>query len=128
MFVLHYVGWILFFVSAVLLTIVVLLQESKGADLAQHARRQLAGERAVRLEPTVLATDSQRRTLRNRADVGEVDRRHEERDLAVVAVAEPPLDGLDEVQGPRAVQVHLPVAGDVGLASTVRHGAMTSSS
>ncbi len=35
MIVLHYVGWVLFFLSAVLLTIVVLLQESKGGGLAE---------------------------------------------------------------------------------------------
>ena len=35
MIVLHYLGWILFFASAVLLTIVVLLQESKGGGLAE---------------------------------------------------------------------------------------------
>ncbi len=33
--VLHYVGWLLFFLSAVLLTVVVLLQESKGGGLAE---------------------------------------------------------------------------------------------
>lgn len=32
---LHYLGWILFFASSVLLTIVVLLQESKGGGLAE---------------------------------------------------------------------------------------------
>ena len=35
MLVLHYVSWVLFFLSAVLLTIVVLLQESKGGGLAE---------------------------------------------------------------------------------------------
>lgn len=35
MVVLHYLGWLLFFASAVLLTIVVLLQESKGGGLAE---------------------------------------------------------------------------------------------
>lgn len=35
MTILHYVGWVLFFVSAVLMTIVVLLQESKGGGLAE---------------------------------------------------------------------------------------------
>ncbi len=35
MFVLHYLGWVLFFISALLLTIVVLLQESKGGGLAE---------------------------------------------------------------------------------------------
>ncbi|HEX6813693.1 MAG TPA: preprotein translocase subunit SecG [Planctomycetota bacterium] len=35
MTVLHYVAWVLFFFSAVLLTIVVLLQESKGGGLAE---------------------------------------------------------------------------------------------
>ncbi len=35
MIVLHYLGWILFFASAVLMTIVVLLQESKGGGLAE---------------------------------------------------------------------------------------------
>ncbi len=33
--VLHYIAWILFFVSAVLMTVVVLLQESKGGGLAE---------------------------------------------------------------------------------------------
>ncbi|MEZ6037569.1 MAG: preprotein translocase subunit SecG [Planctomycetota bacterium] len=33
--ILHYIGWILFFVSAILMTIVVLLQESKGGGLAE---------------------------------------------------------------------------------------------
>lgn len=32
---LHYSGWVLFFASAVLLTIIVLLQESKGGGLAE---------------------------------------------------------------------------------------------
>lgn len=35
MIVLHYIGWILFFLSAVLMTVVVLLQESKGGGLAE---------------------------------------------------------------------------------------------
>ena len=35
MIFLHYIGWVLFFLSAVLLTIVVLLQESKGGGLAE---------------------------------------------------------------------------------------------
>lgn len=35
MVILHYLAWILFFTSAVLLTIVVLLQESKGGGLAE---------------------------------------------------------------------------------------------
>jgi preprotein translocase subunit SecG len=32
---LFYVGWVLFFLSAVLLTVVILLQESKGGGLAE---------------------------------------------------------------------------------------------
>jgi len=32
---LFYLGWILFFLSAVLLTVVILLQESKGGGLAE---------------------------------------------------------------------------------------------
>lgn len=32
--ILHFVGWILFFVSSVLLTVLVLLQEGKGGGLA----------------------------------------------------------------------------------------------
>jgi preprotein translocase subunit SecG len=35
MIALHYIAWLLFFLSAVLLTIVVLLQESKGGGLAE---------------------------------------------------------------------------------------------
>ena len=35
MIVLHYVSWVLFIASAILLTIVVLLQESKGGGLAE---------------------------------------------------------------------------------------------
>jgi protein translocase SecG subunit len=35
MYYLHLLGWILFFASAVLMTIVVLLQESKGGGLAE---------------------------------------------------------------------------------------------
>jgi len=35
MIVLHYISWILFFLSAVLMTVVVLLQESKGGGLAE---------------------------------------------------------------------------------------------
>jgi preprotein translocase subunit SecG len=35
MIFLHYTAWVLFFLSAVLLTIVVLLQESKGGGLAE---------------------------------------------------------------------------------------------
>lgn len=35
MAVLFYLGWVLFFASAVLLTVVVLLQESKGGGLAE---------------------------------------------------------------------------------------------
>lgn len=35
MLILHYIGWVLFFASAVLMTIVVLLQESKGGGLAE---------------------------------------------------------------------------------------------
>ena len=35
MVILHYIGWVLFFASAVLMTIVVLLQESKGGGLAE---------------------------------------------------------------------------------------------
>jgi protein translocase SecG subunit len=35
MTVLHYIGWVLFFISAVLMTAVVLLQESKGGGLAE---------------------------------------------------------------------------------------------
>ncbi len=33
--VLHIVGWVVFFVTAVLLTVVILLQESKGGGLAE---------------------------------------------------------------------------------------------
>ena len=35
MIIIHYIAWVLFFLSAVLLTIVVLLQESKGGGLAE---------------------------------------------------------------------------------------------
>ncbi len=35
MHILHYIGWLLFFVSAVLMTVVILLQESKGGGLAE---------------------------------------------------------------------------------------------
>jgi protein translocase SecG subunit len=35
MIVLHYLAWVLFFASAVLMTVVVLLQESKGGGLAE---------------------------------------------------------------------------------------------
>jgi len=35
MTVLFYLGWVLFFASAILLTVVVLLQESKGGGLAE---------------------------------------------------------------------------------------------
>ena len=35
MIALHYLGWVLFFLSAVLMTVVVLLQESKGGGLAE---------------------------------------------------------------------------------------------
>jgi len=35
MILLHYLAWILFFASSVLMTIVVLLQESKGGGLAE---------------------------------------------------------------------------------------------
>jgi protein translocase SecG subunit len=35
MLILHYVSWVLFFLSAVLLTVVILLQESKGGGLAE---------------------------------------------------------------------------------------------
>lgn len=35
MIVLHYISWILFFLSAVLMTVIVLLQESKGGGLAE---------------------------------------------------------------------------------------------
>lgn len=35
MTILHYFAWVLFFVSAVLMTVVVLLQESKGGGLAE---------------------------------------------------------------------------------------------
>jgi protein translocase SecG subunit len=35
MSILHIIGWVLFFVSAALLTIVVLLQEPKGGGLAE---------------------------------------------------------------------------------------------
>ena len=35
MVVLHYVAWVLFFLSAILMTTVVLLQESKGGGLAE---------------------------------------------------------------------------------------------
>ena len=35
MLVLHYVGWVLFFASALLLSIVILLQEPKGGGLAE---------------------------------------------------------------------------------------------
>jgi protein translocase SecG subunit len=31
----HYLGWLLFFASAVLMTVVILLQESKGGGLAE---------------------------------------------------------------------------------------------
>ncbi len=33
--ILHYVGWVAFFLSAVLLTVVILLQEAKGGGLAE---------------------------------------------------------------------------------------------
>jgi protein translocase SecG subunit len=32
---LHYISWVLFFLSAILLTVIVLLQESKGGGLAE---------------------------------------------------------------------------------------------
>ncbi len=35
MLVLHYVGWFLFFASALLLSVVILLQEPKGGGLAE---------------------------------------------------------------------------------------------
>ena len=35
MVVLFYVGWVMFFISAILLTVLVLLQESKGGGLAE---------------------------------------------------------------------------------------------
>ncbi|HEX5051838.1 MAG TPA: preprotein translocase subunit SecG [Planctomycetota bacterium] len=35
MIILHYVAWVLFFLSAVMLTVVILLQESKGGGLAE---------------------------------------------------------------------------------------------
>ena len=35
MIYLHFIAWILFFVSAVLMTVVILLQESKGGGLAE---------------------------------------------------------------------------------------------
>jgi protein translocase SecG subunit len=35
MVVLHYIAWVLFFLSAILMTTVVLLQESKGGGLAE---------------------------------------------------------------------------------------------
>ncbi|MCU0863043.1 MAG: preprotein translocase subunit SecG [Planctomycetes bacterium] len=35
MIYLHYLGWVLFFASAVLMTVVILLQESKGGGLAE---------------------------------------------------------------------------------------------
>lgn len=35
MTILYYLGWVLFFVSAVLLSVVVLLQEPKGGGLAE---------------------------------------------------------------------------------------------
>lgn len=35
MIAIHYLAWILFFLSAVLMTVVVLLQESKGGGLAE---------------------------------------------------------------------------------------------
>lgn len=35
MYFLHYLAWVLFFLSAILLTVVVLLQESKGGGLAE---------------------------------------------------------------------------------------------
>ena len=35
MTILHYLGWILFFASAALMTVVVLLQEPKGGGLAE---------------------------------------------------------------------------------------------
>ncbi|MEO6596197.1 MAG: preprotein translocase subunit SecG [Planctomycetota bacterium] len=35
MIILHYVAWVLFFLSAILLTVVILLQESKGGGLAE---------------------------------------------------------------------------------------------
>lgn len=33
--VLHYIGWVLFFLSSVLLVVLVLLQESKGGGLSE---------------------------------------------------------------------------------------------
>lgn len=33
--ILHYVGWVVFFLSAILLVVIVLLQESKGGGLAE---------------------------------------------------------------------------------------------
>ncbi len=35
MIALHYLGWVLFFLSSILMTVVVLLQESKGGGLAE---------------------------------------------------------------------------------------------
>ncbi|MBM3973654.1 MAG: preprotein translocase subunit SecG [Planctomycetes bacterium] len=35
MLILHYVGWFLFFASALLLSVVILLQEPKGGGLAE---------------------------------------------------------------------------------------------
>ena len=35
MLILYYVGWVLFFLSSVLLTVLILLQESKGGGLAE---------------------------------------------------------------------------------------------
>ena len=69
-----------------------------GTDFAQHARRQLPGERAAVLVPDVLATDTERRTLRHSRDVGEVDRRRKHPNLAIIAVAQSALDGLDHVE------------------------------
>jgi len=35
MVVLFYLGWVMFFISAILLTVLILLQESKGGGLAE---------------------------------------------------------------------------------------------
>ena len=91
-----------------------------GADLAQHHAGDLAGERPAVLVVHVLGAHAERRALRDRGDVRDVDRGREHRHFSIVTVAEPTLDRLDQVQGLGPVQIHFPVARDVGLA-TGRH-------
>ena len=83
------------------------------ARVDDHARGDLAGERAVVLPVAVLGADADLGALRRGNGLEDVDRRRAAHDLDLVRIGRRRLgDRLHESRGLRRLHVHLPVARD----------------